>query len=198
MDAGDLVQRRAVCVIVTISLLGLAVAGCVAWMMRPDDGGARSSSTTETPHGDSSSVQGEASDGAAHVLDARSVAALDEAVRNAADLSGAGYRSLASARPSLLADGQGGRTVMSIHDVDETTWEAGSYRLTVYCMGSGSLDVSFSIGEDRVERTMSCAADVAQESLSLRTAGASEGHVGIVPSDNAVSEIAYWIAADGE
>ena len=35
---------------------------------------------------------------------------------------------------------------MAILDTD-SSWDAGTYQLTVYCMGSGTLNASFSIGE---------------------------------------------------
>ena len=71
---------------------------------------------------------------------------------------------------------------MSILDTDSSPWDAGTYQLTAY-----------SIGEQYEDRTVSCTDDIAQETLTIRTEGASEGQVSIAPSEDSVSEIAYWI-----
>ena len=64
---------------------------------------------------------------------------------------------------------------MSILDTDSSPWDAGTYQLTAYCMGSGTLNASFSIGEQYEDRTVSCTDDIAQETLTIRTEGGGCG-----------------------
>lgn len=128
-----------------------------------------------------------------HVLDKRSVTKLDNAVQDAVELNRESFRASFNARPSYQTDETGKRKTMAILDTDSSPWDAGTYQLTVYCMGSGTLNASFSIGEQYEDCTVSCTDDIAQETLTIRTEGASEGQVSIVPSEDSVSEIAYWI-----
>ena len=162
-------KTKAAIIAAAISLLALTIG--IIWMM--------------TPHGSSNVSE--------HVLDKRSVTKLDNAVQDAVELNRESFRASFNARPSYQTDETGKRKTMAILDTDSSPWDAGTYQLTVYCMGSGTLNASFSIGEQYEDCTVSCTDDIAQETLTIRTEGASEGQVSIVPSEDSVSEIAYWI-----
>ena len=174
-------KTKAAIIAAAISLLALAVG--LIWMMTPH-GSSNDSAASKQP------AKAPVSE---HVLDKRSVTKLDNAVQDAVELNRESFRASFNARPSYQTDETGKRKTMSILDTDSSPWDAGTYQLTVYCMGSGTLNASFSIGEQYDDRTVSCTDDIAQETLTIRTEGASEGQVSIAPSEDSVSEIAYWI-----
>lgn len=172
---------KAAIIAAAISLLALTIG--IIWMMTPH-GSSNDSAASKQP------AKAPVSE---HVLDKRSVTKLDNAVQDAVELNRESFRASFNARPSYQTDETGKRKTMAILDTDSSPWDAGTYQLTVYCMGSGTLNASFSIGEQYEDCTVSCTDDIAQETLTIRTEGASEGQVSIVPSEDSVSEIAYWI-----
>ena len=174
-------KTKAAIIAAAISLLALTIG--IIWMMTPH-GSSNDSAASKQP------AKAPVSE---HVLDKRSVTKLDNAVQEAVELNRESFRASFNARPSYQTDETGKRKTMAILDTDSSPWDAGTYQLTVYCMGSGTLNASFSIGEQYEDCTVSCTDDIAQETLTIRTEGASEGQVSIVPSEDSVSEIAYWI-----
>lgn len=57
------------------------------------------------------------------------------------------------------------------HNVAATPLAAGTYVLTVYCGGAGSIDTTLTIGPARVSRTVACGPVAVKEDLALHTAG---------------------------
>lgn len=180
------VRTKAAIIVAVIVLLTVVIGAMWVGFFNGGngEGNSRGSTTAKTPNSSSESDT-------AHVLDEKSVAKLNKTVKDAAEIDSIHYRMRAGARPSYRTDNHGKRQTMSILDVDNSTWDAGDYQLTVYCMGTGTLDVSFSIGETHEERSMTCSKDIAQESLNVRTEGADKGQVGITPSEDSKCEIAY-------
>ena len=150
-------KTKAAIIAAAISLLALAVG--LIWMMTPH-GSSNDSAASKQP------AKAPVSE---HVLDKRSVTKLDNAVQDAVELNRESFRASFNARPSYQTDETGKRKTMSILDTDSSPWDAGTYQLTVYCMGSGTLNASFSIGEQYEDRTVSCTDDIAQETLTIRT-----------------------------
>lgn len=119
-------KTKAAIIAAAISLLALAVG--LIWMMTPH-GSSNDSAASKQP------AKAPVSE---HVLDKRSVTKLDNAVQDAVELNRESFRASFNARPSYQTDETGKRKTMSILDTDSSPWDAGTYQLTVYCMGSGS------------------------------------------------------------
>jgi hypothetical protein len=131
---------------------------------------------------------------AGHVLSKEDVDHLNSLVNTAnGGLSSDNHRGIAGPRPSYQIDGKGDRQVMTIRDEDHSEWKAGLYQLSTYCMGTGTLDISFSIGEDSRNGQMECSPEIGILGITIETKGADIGTVIITPSSNSKSEIAYRI-----
>ena len=101
---------------------------------------------------------------------------------------------LATARPSYLADEQGKRRIMTIHDVDKSHKTAGMYQLQVFCLGTGLLDVDFSIGDASRNDTLRCIVnDIAVANIPLEVADSDIMEVTIRPSEASDCQIAYRV-----
>jgi hypothetical protein len=175
-----MLRRLQVCA-AAVALLLVTVSGCSSDQSAPRaTGGATGSTVSPSPSRTASSE---------HILSDSDVKQLNADVNLGAD----SYLSLAGARPSYRDTGAGGHTMMTIHDVDDSSWQGGMYALQIYCMGTGSWDVRFSIGNDAKETRASCSPDIVITPLSLTTKGASRSEITIIPSNDAASEIAYRV-----
>lgn len=118
------------------------------------------------------------------------IAGLNDAVRAVGDNPIA----LATARPSYLVDEQGDRRTMTIHDVDESHKTAGMYQLQVFCLGTGSLDIDFSIGDASRNDALRCIADdIAVANMPLEATDSDIMEITIRPSEASDCQIAYRV-----
>jgi hypothetical protein len=99
----------------------------------------------------------------------------------------------AGARPTVvLRDGK--KQVMSIRDVDESSYGPGTYYMTSYCAGTGQLSMSLSIGRENVRGELTCRPEVASSSLELEVAARTVGlQVAIVPQTAAEAAVSYVV-----
>lgn len=132
------------------------------------------------------------SDTTEHVLSAAQVKMISDAL-NAESKPGTNIV-LAGPRPSSLHNANNQITMMNIRDEDKSKWEKGTYQLQVFCIGEGSLKVSFTAGNktDTIPN-MACSKDVTSQKLVLTIEESENSVVSIEPSDDAKSEIAYRI-----
>lgn len=132
------------------------------------------------------------SDTTEHVLSAAQVKMISDAL-NAESKTGTNIV-LAGPRPSSLHNANNQITMMNIRDEDKSKWEKGTYQLQVFCIGEGSLKVSFTAGNktDTIPN-MACSKDVTSQKLVLTIEESENSVVSIEPSDDAKSEIAYRI-----
>lgn len=118
------------------------------------------------------------------------IAKLNDAVRAA----GEDPVALATARPGYRVDEQGDRRIMTIHDVDESHKTAGMYQLQVFCLGEGTLDIDFSIGDASRNDTLRCIGDdIAVANMPIEMADSDIMEVTIRPSETSDCQIAYRV-----
>lgn len=189
MNNHRVTHRSPILVIASAGIVLMAIASGIAYLTA-DSAEQAASHTASTTGSDSAAARD-------HILDERSVARFDKIVQDAVAVDQGDHRAVSGARLSHEVNEDGERRAISTLDTDDSPWDAGNYQLTVYCMGTGTLDVSFAIGGHHAERTMPCADDIRQESLSVQTEGASEGQISITPSEDSESAIAYWIDQTG-
>ena len=113
---------------------------------------------------------------------------------NAASSVREGYLVRTSGRPTLIADTDGERQTMTIADTDESAWAAGNYTLRAYCAGTGTVEVSFSLGHTQRGSSLRCSPDLAIASLRVSTdAESTPSAVTITPSQDSRAAVAYRI-----
>lgn len=103
--------------------------------------------------------------------------------------------SLAKAHPSYVVGSDGTLKVQSTRSVEELH-NSGTYQLTVFCLGKGSLSIDFSIGAKTRQQTMQCLTEsVNQTSVNLDADIADTGTVNsttvITPASSSKCLIAY-------
>ena len=102
---------------------------------------------------------------------------------------------LVGPRPSAIRRGDVVEE-MTIRDQTRTPRDAGRYRLTVVCVGSGSLTVRFSIDDEATEGSLpQCSPNAAYYAGELTVPGAADAAtvVQIVPAPGTVAGIGYRI-----
>ena len=83
---------------------------------------------------------------------------------------------------------------MTIHDVDESHKTAGMYQLQVFCLGTGSLDIDFSIGDASRNDALRCIADdIAVANMPLAATDSDIMEITIRPSEASYCQIAYRV-----
>ncbi|MEU7823750.1 hypothetical protein [Catellatospora sp. NPDC049133] len=120
----------------------------------------------------------------------RYVAAADEA-----NVQGPATVIRAGARPTVVDD-NGRVQAMVMRDESRTTFTKGNYRLTVYCVGTGTLYAHFAIGGvSKIEELPTCDTarpTVSSVELSL-PADAADLSVIIMPIGDAQAGVAYQV-----
>ncbi|MEO3745947.1 hypothetical protein [Plantactinospora sp. B5E13] len=99
-----------------------------------------------------------------------------------------------AARPTVtLQDSE--LMTMVIRDEGQDRWEAGNYRLVVYCVGAGTIYAHFSLGErSEVTELPTCTPTVTTGIVELTLPDpATNSSVLIIPAGNAQAAIAYQI-----
>ncbi|MEV5691409.1 hypothetical protein [Micromonospora globbae] len=99
-----------------------------------------------------------------------------------------------SARPTATI--QDSRLMaMVIRDEGRDEWEAGNYRLVVYCVGEGTVFAHFRIGgESGITELPPCSPTVTTGTVDLHLAAdAKNSSVLIIPAGNAQAAVAYQI-----
>lgn len=139
-----------------------------------------------------SNTSGNTSDSTGHILSATQVKMIDDAIN--AESTGGHNVILAGPRPSSQHNANNQMTMMNIRDEDTSKWEKGTYQLQVFCIGDGSLKVSFTAGDktDTIPN-MACSKDVTSQKIALEIEESENSVVSIEPSDDAKIEIAYRI-----
>lgn len=118
------------------------------------------------------------------------IARLNDAVQAA----GSEPVALAAARPGYRTDEQGKRRIVTIHDVDESHKAAGMYQLQVFCLGTGSLDIDFSVGDASRNDALRCIADdIAVANMPLEATDSDIMEITIRPSEASDCQIAYRV-----
>lgn len=127
-----------------------------------------------------------------HILPAAQVKAITDAVN--ADVKEGSFRTSSGPRPSYQLNAGKQKTIMNIRDEDQSKWEKGIYRFQVFCIGQGTLNASFTVGNQTASISdMVCSDGVTTENVALSVDEANNSVVSIEPSDDAKSEIAYRI-----
>lgn len=141
------------------------------------------SSTSASPSIDSPTPNG-------HVLSESQVTKLNESIHNAqSDKS----LPLAGAHPTYRMD-NGKMTVIGSQDESNTEQEAGTYTLTVQCIGSGDLNIAFTMGEQNAHTLLACAdTDISSATLTLQVGATQRSVVAITPAEGTKAEYAYCI-----
>ena len=103
--------------------------------------------------------------------------------------------SLGEAHPGYTVGSDGALNVQSTRNVEELH-NSGTYQLTVFCLGKGSLSIDFSIGAKTRQQTMQCLTGSAnQTSVNLDADAADTGTVNsttiITPATSSKCLIAY-------
>jgi hypothetical protein len=100
----------------------------------------------------------------------------------------------AGGRPTVVRQGAQANT-MVIRDEGAEAWQAGNYRLVVYCAGSGTLYANFRLGSTaQIEELPPCSPSVTTGAVSLRLAAAAKGSaVIIIPAGNTNAAVSYQI-----
>lgn len=127
-----------------------------------------------------------------HILPAAQVKAISDAVN--ADVEEGSFRTSSGPQPSYQLNAGKQKTIMNIRDEDKSKWEKGTYRFQVFCIGQGTLNASFTVGDRTASISdMVCSEGVTSENVTLSIDEATNSVVSIEPSDDAKSEIAYRI-----
>ena len=83
---------------------------------------------------------------------------------------------------------------MTIHDVDESHKTAGMYQLQVFCLGTGRLNIGFSIGGTSRNDTLRCIVDdIAVANMPIDVSDSDIMEVTISPSEASYCQIAYRV-----
>lgn len=127
-----------------------------------------------------------------HILSAPQVKAITDAVN--ADIYDGSLKTASDPQPSYQLNAEKQKTIMNIREEDQSKWEKGTYRFQVFCIGQGTLNASFTVGDQTASiADMVCSDGVTSENVTLSIDEATNSVVSIEPSDDAKSEIAYRI-----
>lgn len=127
-----------------------------------------------------------------HILSAPQVKAITDAVN--ADIYDGSLKTASGPQPSYQLNAEKQKTIMNIREEDQSKWEKGTYRFQVFCIGQGTLNASFTVGDQTASiADMVCSEGVTSENVTLSIDEANNAVVSIEPSDDAKSEIAYRI-----
>lgn len=99
-----------------------------------------------------------------------------------------------TARPTVaLQDSR--LMTMVIRDEGQDQWEAGNYRLVVYCVGNGTIFAHFRLGEvSKIAELPPCSPSITTGGVDINlTANARNSAVLIIPAGEAQAAIAYQI-----
>ena len=163
------------CAGTALALAMLGVAACSP---------ATENTATDTPESTPEST--------GHILPAAQVKAITDAVN--ADVKEGSFRTSSGPQPSYQLNAGKQKTIMNIREEDQSKWEKGTYRFQVFCIGQGTLNASFTVGDQTESISdMVCSDGVTSENVTLSIDEANNSVVSIEPSDDAKSEIAYRI-----
>lgn len=172
----------------TATVRGLAMTALLSVLLF--NGAACGRATPQSTATASMSQETDTEDG--HVLPNQQVAQLNESIRT---VNGEPEMIVAEARPSYRVS-NGTVTMMTIRDESASSQPAGMYTLTTQCIGTGELDVRFTMGDQTVQDVMRCSAgSISNGTMSLDVDETDRVVVEIAPSDGAKAEIAYRIDA---
>lgn len=125
-------------------------------------------------------------------MSAPQVKAITDAVN--ADIYDGSLKTASDPQPSYQLNAEKQKTIMNIREEDQSKWEKGTYRFQVFCIGQGTLNASFTVGDQTASiADMVCSDGVTSENVTLSIDEATNSVVSIEPSDDAKSEIAYRI-----
>ncbi|KAA8816884.1 hypothetical protein [Bifidobacterium vespertilionis] len=111
-----------------------------------------------------------------------------------ASLGNDGAYIFSSAHPSYTVNSSGEKTVMAILDQDAVDHRSGLYSLTTSCIGAGTLDIEFMVGNNVNNGTLECGSQPRSVIVSTRIEQTGNGlRVKIIPSKGSDAEIAYRV-----
>ena len=166
-------------------LVAILTAGCSA-----TPAGQAPPSATAT----STSAAGPSAGSSGAPVDEATLAAYQRRVQAAAE-ENVGALLTGGARPTVeLRDGR--PEAVSLQDVDETSYAAGTYHLTTYCAGTARLSVSFAMGGDHARGELTCSPQIASTTVRLQLTERAAGvRVTIEPQDASPAAVSYVISA---
>lgn len=106
-----------------------------------------------------------------------------------------GYAAKYGARPSYEITENGKPKLMTILDREHREWKPGTHKIEVFCLGTGTLDVSLKVGDSQAENpNAKCSKNIEMTTLTIDTPGADEGWIQITPAKGTKAYIGYRLA----
>lgn len=174
-----IVQKFAVLTFASAALVGAAACG----QSQESLPASAVSPTVSAPSSDSVTPDG-------HVLSESQVTALNESIHDAQSNKSL---PLAEAHPTYRMD-NGTMTIVSSKDESNIEQDAGTYALIVQCIGSGDLNIAFTMGEETANTLLACPdADISSATLTLHVGTTQRSVVEITPTAGTKAEYAYCI-----